>query len=246
MDKAGASETTVAAPAPKGAIAASTQTSIERREATDQQSSRLKFDAMVREYDALGGEVRGRIQKQQDITNFAIALAAGAAALGRLFPETLPSLASPVLQPFYPAISVLFSAFALLTLDHEANIALIYRYIDTELRPRMQRLIGGDDPGVWGWNQSRANWQHHSGRTNVFFYAMSWAKYAMTVLPSIGLAFLYWRIHGIGGAWWQRGIFSISVVLLAFVLWTALFVALQYNKMGQPQGNDSTQRAPSA
>ncbi len=50
------------------------------RAAAPDLTSRFEFDAIVKEFDTLRAEVITRIQKQQDITNFAIGLAAGFAA----------------------------------------------------------------------------------------------------------------------------------------------------------------------
>jgi hypothetical protein len=129
--------------------------------------ARLEFDAHIREYDSLQSEVHARISKQQDITSFAIALIAGFAALTQVLPARPHlELTSPQILPLYPAIALILSAFALMTLDHELNIALIYKYIDRILRPQTEKLLrmaAGHPSPCWNWNQVRAYEQHHAG-----------------------------------------------------------------------------------
>jgi hypothetical protein len=194
--------------------------------------TRLEFDAMVKEFDTLRAEVTTRIQKQQEITNFSIALIVGFAAISRFLLDSKPGQTSLSFEPLYPTISILFSAFALMIIDHEANIAHIYRYTDTELRPRMQYLLGDMGTTVWRWNECRASWQHHSGVTNAFFYAMAWSKYAMTVLPSIAFVVAYWRVREAPVPNWERATFIASLALFLIVFLSLVYVGLQYNRMG--------------
>src|SRR5438045_5152980 len=117
-------------------------------------------------------------------------------------------------------------------LDHEANIAHIYRYTDTDLRLRMKHLLNNKDIKIWKWNECRASWQHHSGATNIFFYAMAWSKYSMTVLPSLALILIYWRVRVADVPIWEQAIFIASIALFVIVLSSLTFVGLHYHHMG--------------
>jgi len=202
--------------------------------------ARFEFDAITKEFDGLRAEVNSRIQKQQEITNFAIALMVGFAAFSRFLLDGKTVVLSGI-QSVYPAVSILFSAFALMTLDHESNIADIYRYTDTELRPRVQHMLTNDRGIVWRWNERRACWQNHSGVTNIFYYAMSWSKYAITALPAIGLMMIYCRARGFSGSPWEHVLFLVAITFICVLLACATFVGLQYHRMGRLRHSDSAE-----
>lgn len=190
------------------------------------------FDAIAKEFDVLRAEVNSRMQKQQDIANFAIAICVGFAAIVQPTFTRHAVGTEMSIRPLFPVFSIVLSAFALMTLDHEANIALLYRYMDGDLHRALSRCVPG--VSLWQWNMRRAQWQHHDWRTNPFYYAMSWSKYVITMLPSFG--FLLWSEPELKGTAWAAwnplkflaGGFFLATLIIAF------FVGWQYHRMGKP------------
>lgn len=127
-----------------------------------QDSSRA---AAIEEFRALRDEVRSRLEKQQEITSYAIAFMAAIAVAASFLSREKSGLER--LAPAYPLISIVLSGFTLMTLDHDMNIAHIYNYIDTRLRPRLNSQ--SKDSEDWGWNEYRAQRQQGGGLRNTFF-----------------------------------------------------------------------------
>ncbi len=151
---------------------------------------RFEYDALLQEFSALREEVKTRIEKQQEITRYAIALAAGLIALFQLMDKKIMLSVSN----YYPVLSLALSAFSLMVLEHEVNIAHLYMYIDGHLKRRMTMIVEnatGLKPELLEWNKHRARWQQHSRYLKFFTFAMSSSKYAMTIIPNCLLFYLY-------------------------------------------------------
>jgi hypothetical protein len=159
---------------------------------------RFEYEAIFEEFRTLRDEIRTRIEKQQEITNFSIAfMAALLIATSQLLPK------SELLKrftPFYPIISLLLAAFTLMTLDHEMNILHLYTYLDQKLQPRMNRIVSSAAAGaasVWEWNRYRASWQQHAGRVGVLLTSpMAGSKYGLTIIPN-GFIAGYMAFYGL-------------------------------------------------
>jgi hypothetical protein len=199
---------------------------------------RFPYEAMLGEYHALREEITARIQKQQEITSFALALVGGFIAITQLFNDALPPFRE-LLAPhtFYPIISLVFSAFTLMTLDHEMNIAHLFNYIDLCLRPRMNELLKQVlQPGVamWQWNQTRARWQQHAGLASIFPSSLAVSKYVVTIVPNLLLLVSFWlvderaEINII-----QLALYGVSTATILWVLATAWYTSRIYLRMGR-------------
>jgi hypothetical protein len=203
----------------------------------DRSAIRFSYEVMLAEYRALRDEVNARIQKQQEITSFAIAVAGGLVALTQLVGDDknpLHTLGTP--GYLYPVISFAFSAFTMMTLDHEMNIAHIQKYIDSILRPRMEsalRRTGNVGVTAWDWNTVRAGWQQHQGWKTFFPSSLAAAKYALTMLPSSTLLVLFWFTGPHGRNVIQLVIYGIAVVMFLVTVSTALFTSKLYVEMNR-------------
>jgi hypothetical protein len=204
---------------------------------------KFEFDAIIKEFEVLRNEVNSRIQKQHEIVNFSIAILAGLAALSQIL-VNIYSLNWSNLAVFFPILSIIYSSFALMTLDNEANIALIYRYFDEISNPKMQNILNNIETPIWQWNLQRANWQHHSGLKNGYYIAMSWAKYVITIVPSIGMVISYWTIRGMSGSAWEIGLAIVSLMVVVFVFFAMAHIALLYLSLGKHK-IDSVRKKPS-
>lgn len=143
------------------------------------------------EYQALRAEIVARIQKQQDIMNFAILVVTALlsyAGLARLnssaISRTLAALGAPA--------SLALSIFALMTLDHEMNIAHATRYVYEYLGPAWIKAADADDRYALQWNVARRSWQQPPGLSLVLPTTMAAAKYYAITLLNVLLVLTSW------------------------------------------------------
>jgi hypothetical protein len=196
---------------------------------------RLRNEALMSEYRALRSELDIRVGKQQEITSFSIALVAGFLALSQFLGSRSTLMQTLVsLKPYYPFASIVFSAFSLMTLDHEMNIAHITLYLDSVLRPQIQQVLqqasASDD--VMQWPAIRAAWQQHAGWANPITTSLASAKYATTVLPTLGLALAYVLGPGDIHLWrWASVPYFLSIALIVWVLVCATYISRLYLRM---------------
>lgn len=198
--------------------------------------------ALVEEFRALRAELTARIEKQQDITNFAIAIVAGLFALARAVDGKASSdevLAQ--LRNFFPWISIILSSFTLMTLDHEMNIAHLTIYIYGTLRPRIVAVSATNashHSDLWEWSAYRARWQQHAGSATALTTMIAGAKYVITLLPNVLLTVAYWRTRPVSDMHfsWTVTVYALSVVLLLTVIATATYTSRIYLSMEYKSG----------
>jgi hypothetical protein len=181
------------------------------------------FAAM--EYQALRAEIIARIQKQQDIMNFAILVITAILTYAGFARSSTVTLSHAVEILGAPA-SLALSAFALMTLDHEMNIAHATKYIYEDLRKVWISATGAGD-NVMLWNRTRSRWQQHPG----------WPR---VVLPTTVAAAKYYAITGLNllliiTSWVEYAAHtrqytepSLALVILATALLILTLVASAY------------------
>jgi hypothetical protein len=143
---------------------------------------RVESVLAAEEYQSLRAEIIARIQKQQDIMNFAILVVTAMLTYASFARSSTVTLARAVEILGAPA-SLALSAFALMTLDHEMNIAHATKYIYEDLRDVWIEATGASG-NVLLWNRVRAGWQQHPG----------WPR---VVLPTTVAAAKYYAITGL-------------------------------------------------
>jgi hypothetical protein len=201
----------------------------------------IGYAAVIQEFCALHDELRSRLEKQQEITSYAIAFVAAIAVSASFLSREKSNFER--LAPAYPVISLILSGFTLMTVDHDMNIAHIYNYIDTKLAPQLTHLTDGTlaKLKVWGWNQFRAKAQQGGGWTTILTGPASAGKYAMTLIPNIVLAgFIayYGIVHSHG--WLLIFWYFLPAFAVAWTLCTSFYIISLYFRMlsadSSPQG----------
>ena len=92
----------------------------------EQQQSplRFRFDAVVEEYRMVWENIQKLLSNQQNLVNYTITLIAGLLALSQILRGDQPLDEFAVrYRPVYPFISILFSAFSLMYMEHDAAMA---------------------------------------------------------------------------------------------------------------------------
>lgn len=210
----------------------------------------LEYATMRDEYSMMRDEIMMRIQKQQEITSFSIAILVGFITLNQFLSKgDLDLIWGPLVKIFYPIISTIYSAFSLMVLEHEINIAQLYIYIDTKLQSRINIFFSNkvqNSQDLWGWNRFRAKIQHHSGITNIINMVMAWSKYAMTIIPNIFILIFYTTndyrnltaIFKGGILDLTTIIFIVSLLIFCWVIVTAVYAGSLYLRMVNQDPND--------
>lgn len=202
---------------------------------------RFEMEALLEEYRTLRSEIIIRLTSQQQIINFTITLIAAIIAVGQLLPDLENRLGSTQSLRFaYLFISLLFSAFSLMYLEHDAMIASLAIYIMIRLRPRMQEILSQIpevQPIIWQWDDFRGDIQIRSIKAVPFFSLMSVSRYAIMVVPSIIMLVLYWLDRANYGytSIWENMLFVFVSFALIWVFATAIFVARMY--LGSPESS---------
>jgi hypothetical protein len=198
---------------------------VEMRPEASLQPTHETTNFAAEEYQALRAEIVARIQKQQDIMNFAILVITALLTYAGIIKLNSLALSHTVEVLGAPA-SLALSAFALMTLDHEMNIAHATRYLYEYLRPLWIRASGADESTALRWNLVRAQWQQPHG--------------PLVVLPTTVAAAKYYAITGlnmllIGAAWiefvrhiGQFSAFSTALLIVATVLVSLTLIASAY------------------
>lgn len=173
----------------------SAETDVELTEPSGEFGLKLEFDAVLEEYRVLQSQIRSHVTNQQQIMNFAIAIAAGLIALSQLVSATAP-IAQIIEegQPILLVVSFIYSAFALYQLWHDVGIAYHIGYINSELRPRMEGILGkaqGEDVQVWRWQTRLIREQLSAGWQTPILSLIGISRYTLTVIPSLALVAIY-------------------------------------------------------
>lgn len=188
---------------------------------------------LLAEYDDLRGEALVRLQKQQEITNFAL-LAVGALAAIAKFGTKVDLSKVPALWLFAIG-SCVMSSFTLMILEHDLVIAQLATYIRSEVEPRLRRLSGEPlllpslDPEteVFRWDLRRAEWDRAAPDS----IAMHLAKYLMTLIPNCLFVAGFWIAFSHQTSLGHALIFCIPAVLFVIVGRAARLVARSYTRL---------------
>ncbi|WP_328425462.1 hypothetical protein [Streptomyces sp. NBC_00443] len=186
---------------------------------------------MTEEYRALRAELTARIEKQQDITNFTIALIVAFVAVIKASQPSSFAQAAASLWHIYPLFSLVLSTFILMALDHEMNIAHISSYIHERLRVDASSIMKNGSYRPWGWNAYRASAQQHAGIGNFFTLSMASAKYGVTILTNVFLLGAYWHHPSGHMSWIDWAAYALATLALVWVIGAAVYTSRIYLRM---------------
>jgi processive 1,2-diacylglycerol beta-glucosyltransferase len=162
----------------------------------DETLTSLGFQAVVAEFRALRDEVQSRLEKQQEITSYGIAFVAALVVAFSFLRQ--PEFDFSHVGVVYPVISLILAGFTLMCADHDMNIAHIYSYVETVLRPQLAELtnLSAEQLHIWEWNKARAEWQQGGGwKRQIYAGAIPAGKYLMTITANLTLA-IYVAVNG--------------------------------------------------
>jgi hypothetical protein len=177
------------------------------------------------EFQSLRAEIIARIQKQQDIMNFAILVMTALLTYAGFEKSNSVSLGHTVEILGAPA-SLALSIFALMTLDHEMNIAHATKYIDGHLR-KTWRNATNSSVNVLLWNSFRSRWQQHPGWPDIVLpTTVAAAKYYAITCLNLSLVVTAWIEFA--SRMGQYNDLSLALISLATALLILTLVASVY------------------
>ena len=197
----------------------------------DQNEVNFRFEAAIKEYECLRSELVTRMEKQHDVTNFAIGLTAGVLAITQIFANSAQKNFD-VLVFILPIISLIFSAFSLMILEHDAVITTIQAFID-EMGLEMERYSTVlKSPGVWRWNRHGSSWQLTSSN-NIYARLMSVSKHGMTFIPNICIlcSYFYIRLLNSFSFGLDTAIFILALIIFLMVIRSAVYASTLYGRL---------------
>jgi hypothetical protein len=201
-----------------------------RAEEPPKTSPEYEIEAIIEEYKSLQEQTNVRITNQQQIINFAIGLIAAIIALMQFLPNiSTYSLA----RPAYLLASLMFSAFALMFIEQDVLVRAFGIYIETNLRPRMEHLLGemsNTTPKIWQWDEFRRKTQFRPLRTIPFYASMTISRYAIIIAPSLVFLIVYWVIRNsiVVVSTWENILFGLAGLAVLWVFFTLAFSTKLY------------------
>jgi hypothetical protein len=191
------------------------------------------------EYQSLRAEIIARIQKQQDIMNFAILVITALLTYAGFTKSSTVTLNRTIEMLGAPA-SLALSVFALMTLDHEMNIAHATKYIYGYLRTSWISAANASED-VLLWNRFRARWQQYPGWPRVILpTTVAAAKYYAITCLNLVLIVASWveyASHMRQYTEFSLGLISLATALLLLTLVASAYTSTIWLSM-KPEGED--------
>lgn len=169
------------------------------------------LDVHLKEYEMLKNSLAQDLSMQYQLTNYAIAITAGA---GSLFFIGEPSVAAQI-PTILLIISIILTFICFAIIDLGYSIQDTSAYIEKNLRPKIQLLVGHAELPeylVLEWEELHFRF---SGRLAIRGIT-SLGKYAVAYIPAIGMIAAFLSVKG-SSAW---------ATVESFLLWAAVVVAL--------------------
>lgn len=162
------------------------------------ESASKAFDAIAAEYSALRTEI-GRCQDhQKDLINLAFVLLGGTLALiGTVANAPRQERGFGLVLLLVP---LLYSLLGFTCADRARRMLDLARYIDFDLRPQSEHLLGDVGVAVWRWEEfKREQWKLRSKPIQALALGLDKARWLIFIVPN-GIAVLaYWRLVGFSG-----------------------------------------------
>ena len=169
------------------------------------------LDVHLMEYEILRNSIEQDLSMQHQLTNYAIAITAGA---GSLFFIGEPTVASQVpIILLIISLILTFICFAIIDLGY--SVQDTSTYIQKNLKLKLQKLVGNEELSEYRVLEWEALRYRFSGRLAIRGIT-SLGKYAVAYIPSIGMIVAFITIKG-SSPW---------IFFETFLFWSAVIVAL--------------------
>jgi hypothetical protein len=189
----------------------------------------FEVDAIIEEYKSVRAEIVQRVSNQSSVINYALALIAAVIALTQLNPSLLVNI-NP--GPIFLLASLLFSAFALMLIEQDINIAYLGKYTDFKLRKRMEEIINQDSSylrEIWQWEDWKNTTQYRKFPAFLFIYLIAASRYAITIIPSfIALIQYGHQRNQTNIPLWENAFYGFCIFALIWTILTAVFSGIRY------------------
>lgn len=169
------------------------------------------LDVHLMEYEMLKNSIEQDLSMQHQLTNYAIAITAGA---GSLFFIGEPSVASQIPSVLL-IISIILTFICFAIIDLGYSVQDTSTYIEKKLKTKIQKLVGNEEQSeyrVLEWEELHFRL---SGRLAVRGIT-SMGKYAVAYIPAIGMIAAFISVKG---SLPRSGVET-------FLFWSAVIVAL--------------------
>lgn len=188
---------------------------------------RFEYDLLLEEYRAMRSQINLLTESQKHIINLSIALIA---IFGTIAQYIFSSQENSLTQSA-PTILLIFSLtlffFSLMTFWYDVRIAYSAGYINGELKPRMDSLLSRvleHQPKAWGWESANAQLITNY-RVAFYDFAITVAKYLITIIPALVFYFFYWSKR-LDGFQFNQSIPFLEISLFILTTLTILLVII--------------------
>jgi hypothetical protein len=159
---------------------------------------RFEMEILLQEFRELRAEVLLRLNSGQQILNYTITLIIVSVTILQLEPQITKITGSEAgIRIILLAIITLFAALGLMYVEQDMFMAVIGRYIDHVLSPKLNKIVqvtNNEKRFVLGWEEFKINYTFKPPMVYVFSYLSS-ARYALPIIPPIFLLIYYFTIR---------------------------------------------------
>ena len=148
---------------------------------------RFEYEVLLEEFRATRAELNLHVMSLHEITNYELIFLAALVSLG---PSLLANSQGNIIRLFLLGGSIVFSAFALLLLWHDTDIAYLAGYISAVIKPRLESILNQvteNSKPVLLWEEFISMNRTRKFPNNLGDVSVSVGHYALAIVPCIGL-----------------------------------------------------------
>ncbi len=176
-----------------------------------------QITAYFDEYKILSQEIQERVGKQEQLNHLSIIVAG---VLLTAFGLALDNTAVKLVLLIFP---IIYCMIIWLILRHDVMIYIVVDYLFTDLRPRVNQLLGlSEYNSVWLWERFRYNKHLETGvRSSIFHRFLAFVRYGIPFLLSIVSVTLFVHINIVNHIRLRAGdvtLLVVDIILMGFTL----------------------------
>lgn len=188
---------------------------------------RFLYEALLEEYRVRSDQINMMTASQQQVTGLSLAAVAAFGAVAQMLMNQETTDAYDPLSGFLLLGSLTFSAFTLMCLWYDLRIAHMAGYINSVLRPKMERLLSE----VYASRPSLRLWEAASVEEALLGWELAkqgpvtLARYAFTFLPSL-LAVIWWWVRNRRSQApddWEIGLAVMAGLGVLLMVWSGIW-----------------------